>query len=476
MKKAILGTTALVAASVLVAGNVSASEKIKLGVGGYMQSTYYYADYDDDQVLGVDRTADRFTQEGEVHFKGSTTLDNGIEFGVQVQLEAVEYTSDQVDETFIYVQGSFGRVVVGSENTAAYLMHYAAPSPVPMWGADSPNIAPIGKTNTTAATQFGDSDKITYFTPRFEGFQLGASYIPDGDSETGQHSVYDPTLGEDGLNRGFSVGANFVRKFGGVNVAFSAGYEKGSTSGSVAPIKSVAYAAAKAATARIQAVEASGDWVAATDDYREELGDNTLPDNTYVAAVAARGDIGDQAYGEFDEYNGRGYTAPVAASGYQSAQGTAASGTTAPVEFQEATEATAQILKVDAVSGYGFDKEDQTAYTFGTQIGYAGFKLGGGFAQLNDIDGIEDNDRKTWSVGLNYGQGPWSVGIDYSQSEDELNGADLGTLKNWTVGGKYALGPGVTAFGGVSLYENDLERGGVQGDSTVVFVGTALSF
>jgi hypothetical protein len=73
MRKTILGTTALVAVSMMGAGYASASEKIKLGVGGYMQSTYYYLDTDDNTMKNVgtaaedfNRTPDRFTHEGEI--------------------------------------------------------------------------------------------------------------------------------------------------------------------------------------------------------------------------------------------------------------------------------------------------------------------------------------------------------------------------------------------------------------------------
>ena len=473
MKKAILGTTALVAASVLVAGSVSASEKIKLGVGGYMQSTYYYADYDDNKVDGVERIDDRVTQEGEIHFKGETTLDNGVKFGVQVQLEAYEAT-DQVDETYIYVEGSFGRALIGSENSAAYLMHYDAPSPVPMYSGDSPNIYPIGTTATTRATMFSDADKITYFTPRFVGLQLGASYVPDGSSETGQHSAYAPTQVKSGINQGYSIAANYVDKVGAFSVAVSAGYESGATSGSIDPITAVAYAAATQGQAAVEHADASADYVAASADYVAEAG-NILDIGTDY--VAASGNSSDAAYGDFNPYNGRGYTAEV---GYQAEEGVAQVGT-AEVLASDYTIGTDEVLMVDSVAGSGYDMEDQTAFTLGTQIGYAGFKLGGGYSQVSNIGGIEDYDRETWSAGLTYGQGPWSVGVQYSEREDELNSLDLGTLETWTIGGKYALGPGITAFGGVQFYDNDLSDTdgdgiGLQEESTVVFVGTSLSF
>lgn len=367
MKKAILGTTALVAVGALAAAPASAAEKIKLGLGGYMQSTYYYADYDNDGVNPtgasnhLSRIDDRVTQEGEIFFTGSTTLDNGLKFGVNVQLESYA-TADQIDETYIFIEGAFGRVLLGSEDSASYLMHYDAPSPVPMYGADSPNIYPIGVTNSTRNAMFVDTDKITYFTPRFAGFQLGASYVPDGNSETGQHSAYAPTLIEGGLDRGYSVAVNYVNKFGGVDVAISAGYQ-----------------------------------------------------NANVGSTQ---------------------TAP---------------------------------------SGPVTSFEDQSEYSFGTQIGFAGFTIGGGYRKQEDIGGTADNDAKTWSAGLKYGMGPWAVGVQYSKRTNEPPAGAETELENWVIGGQYTLGPGITAFGGVELYDNTTGAG-IQGDSNIYFIGTSLSF
>ena len=84
-------------------------------------------------------------------------------------------------------------------------------------------------------------------------------------------------------------------------------------------------------------------------------------------------------------------------------------------------------------------------------------------------------NSQTWSAGLNYGQGPWSLGAQYSMADTELAGADLGSLGIWTIGGKYDLGPGVTAFGGVQLHD-DTNEDGDSNKSQVFFVGTSLSF
>ena len=81
MKKSLLATTALAAlGAVAVAGPAVAAEKIKVSVGGYMEQWFGFAD----NKNNVAPNTDGFDQQsdGEIHFKGSTTLDNGIKVGI----------------------------------------------------------------------------------------------------------------------------------------------------------------------------------------------------------------------------------------------------------------------------------------------------------------------------------------------------------------------------------------------------------
>ncbi len=221
MKKLILGTSAIVAASTLAASPTLAAEKIKLGLSGYLQTSFVVADYDTGDQLPTN-----IRNEGEVHFTGETTLDNGLTFGVNIQLEA-RTTGDQVDETYMYVSGAFGRINVGSENSAAYLMHYASPNPVIAWNLNDPNAEAGGFTTpATAPTEVSDKDKITYFTPRFSGFQFGASYTPDADWETGTgFSPSDAIKDEGAADEAYSIGANYTGNLGSVELNASLGYD-----------------------------------------------------------------------------------------------------------------------------------------------------------------------------------------------------------------------------------------------------------
>lgn len=236
MKKVLYGTTALVSAGVLAAAPANAAEKISLGLGGYYNSFFAFG-----EVNGANNTDylnSTVFSEGEVHFKGKTNLDNGLEVGFQAQLEinngSTATGNDLIDESFVYVEGGFGRFLIGSENSAAYLMQTSAPSvgaPINSgWVTVFIPAAPgstVSFRDPTLSTfgDFGNDDnKLTYFTPRISGFQLGVSYAPDVQGRGGENNG----LAVDGASNegedGIAVGANYAGKFSGASLTVSAGY------------------------------------------------------------------------------------------------------------------------------------------------------------------------------------------------------------------------------------------------------------
>ncbi len=234
MKKALLSTTALIAASAI--GAVAASpasaeeEKISLRLGGYMEQWIGYASQDD--VLGTDTSGPQQLSDTEIHFLGKTTLDNGISFGVNVQLEG-NTSGDQIDESYLTIGGDFGLVYIGDENSAQYKMQYSAPdvgigansgdqtawaSYAGVGGTAGTFRGPFGSTYVEAA-RANDVFRLSYFSPRFSGFQFGASYAPTAQEDGGGSIDRDAVLHD-----GISLGANFVESFNGVDVAVAAGY------------------------------------------------------------------------------------------------------------------------------------------------------------------------------------------------------------------------------------------------------------
>ena len=236
MKKILLGSTAIVAAGMIAAvPSADAASKMKLGVGGYMEQWFGFTSGDDG--VGQDYSGFSTVSDGEIHFKGKTKLDNGISVGVNVQLEA-QQGGDQIDEQYMTVSGGFGQIIIGDENSAMYKMHYAPSDygigmnsgdntawnkPVSDAEGDSINMgshyrSPFGATYIEPDA-VNDSAKISYFTPRVSGFQLGLSYAPDANQDS------NGLPNRDAANTDYiMVGANFKQKMGGMSVGISGGY------------------------------------------------------------------------------------------------------------------------------------------------------------------------------------------------------------------------------------------------------------
>jgi hypothetical protein len=186
MKKVLLGTTALLGAG-LVASPAFAADGIKLGVGGYFK-TAYMVNFDDNSEgePGDDHSVDGVFSDAEVHFKGSTVLDNGLEVGARVELEG-ENANDQIDEAWIYFSGGFGEIRMGSDDEALANACIVPPGGTGNFSAFSPNQwgANTFTSNTicTGVDDKGDAQKLIYISPVFAGFQLTASYTPNGGAE-----------------------------------------------------------------------------------------------------------------------------------------------------------------------------------------------------------------------------------------------------------------------------------------------------
>ncbi len=254
MKKILLGTTALVATG-LTAGAANAAA-LKVDVNGYYTGVAGMVDTggsfrvttaptatpssvsvtSSGTVFGTSPDDVVVKQEGEISFNGSVTLDNGMTAGVEVNLEATNGAGGTIDESYAYLEGSFGRIQIGAEGSAPFLMHFSAPYFVGSHGVDSPNFSydPASASRTTTyITLSGDNNKVTYFTPRFSGIQLGISYTPDnlgnldtGGQAGGTSNAFGNTLGASSGNLEdiIEVGANYTGTFKEVGVGASIGY------------------------------------------------------------------------------------------------------------------------------------------------------------------------------------------------------------------------------------------------------------
>ena len=270
MKKVLLGSTALIAAGVLALPAMAQSaapgkqpQPLRLGIGGYFQAYGVYVSQPDGVgEYGENRREFDIKREAEIFFTGSVKLDNGLTVGAEVQLEA-EVCSDQIDESYLYFSGGWGKLILGSENSAGYLLSVGPPSVDGNFDGLDPNyriINGLGSGALNRATEAwlvnisGDSEKFTYISPRFAGFQVGVSYTPDNSEEatagqvrakggsfagmpTNKQSDSSAARWEDVI----AVGVNYTNKFGPVSLALSGSYERGSLSGCVISAACTAY-------------------------------------------------------------------------------------------------------------------------------------------------------------------------------------------------------------------------------------------
>jgi predicted porin len=185
MKRFLLGSTALVGAAT-IASTAQASDGVKLDVGGFFQTVYQGVfDNKSGNHFGDHRNADHFTHNAEVWFKGETTLDNGLTVGARIELEA-ENANDQIDKSFVYWSGGFGKVQIGSQDGPIGGYCLLPPGATANFSAFSPNVwgsnDPVGS-NAACIDVLGNSQSILYTTPTFGGFQLRLGYTPSNNAE-----------------------------------------------------------------------------------------------------------------------------------------------------------------------------------------------------------------------------------------------------------------------------------------------------
>lgn len=186
MKKVLLGTTAMVGASVLMAGTALASDPPKLTMSGYMKFEAWFADQDaTGGTAGAANRAYHFeVDDAEIHFKAQATADNGLKYGVKVELDVD--ANSTIDEAVINLEGNWGILFLGDEDGAEDLMKVGGFSVLTAGGGWDGGPTAIlqnpASVNLRGPTFVGDSDdatKITYFSPSFSGFRLGVSLSPD---------------------------------------------------------------------------------------------------------------------------------------------------------------------------------------------------------------------------------------------------------------------------------------------------------
>lgn len=289
MKKLLIGT-AVVALGFGLSAPASAQVKLDLaghfkGYGAWLSQDTS----NDDPAAAGDQSEDErslsIIRETEVHFTGETTLDNGLTVGFHAEAD-VDGNGDNFvqEEAYAYFSGAWGRVNFGREDGAAYLLQVAAPSADSNYDGIRQYVQPINYgiiTRAGTATEItfddifdnglaaselvldvdgndavsandirvgtgianlanatapaldydnaisGTSDKFTYLTPVFNGFQAAFSYTPEIAGSRGTNGNRDDdTVAEYGDV--WEIAARYEGQFGELGLAVGAGYSHAS--------------------------------------------------------------------------------------------------------------------------------------------------------------------------------------------------------------------------------------------------------
>ncbi len=247
MKQLLLGTTALFGAA-FIAGSAMA-EAPRVSVGGFIDFQAGMVDED----LDTNRSDYEFRNDTEIHFSIDGKSDNGLGYGAVIELEA-DVTGDpdgeglNSDRTFIYLEGGWGRFELGANQGVTRTMsvdaatfaratggvdgdfyHFINPATFAPGFIVRPDLLlDHGSPTTGQSGLTEDQNKVVYYSPRFNGFQFGAHFIPD----TGD--VGNPGLGFSGSNNAgqaenvFGAGLNYSGQFDNVGIVVSAVGETGS--------------------------------------------------------------------------------------------------------------------------------------------------------------------------------------------------------------------------------------------------------
>lgn len=279
MKKILLTTTAL---GVFAAGSAVAAGPT-VTIGGHADFQVGVSDQDaayEPAGSIYDRSTHTRT-DTEVHVKVDGKTDNGLGYGAHIELEAdpngddntsqgsSDY-SENAERVFIYVESGYGRVEAGANSSASETLKVDAGSFARATGGingdyyhyidldgtagqgggltdtyivlpELPTAAFPGVSNggnESSRNILATANKVTYYTPRVQGFQAGVSYTPDLNergtavgfsTETGTTTAFASGKAVPDFENVWNLGLNYQGEFNGVGLEASATGEFGDT-------------------------------------------------------------------------------------------------------------------------------------------------------------------------------------------------------------------------------------------------------
>lgn len=231
-KSILLGTTALAGALAAAvpasAGPTTAGDTYTITLSG--EFGFNILAIDQDVSTGRGRGYFFENDDVELYLHAAATADNGMRYGVRLELNANTDDTTAADEVWAYVShDDWGHLELGENDDAADRMFVNAEAVMTGklgWDGVMFDMVNTGSGNgitDSYASTTDDATKITYFTPRISGFQLGVSHTPD----TGHNGRNRDTDNDGDAEKVWGFGANWEGSFGDVGVLVAATYETG---------------------------------------------------------------------------------------------------------------------------------------------------------------------------------------------------------------------------------------------------------
>ncbi|MBN8544069.1 MAG: porin [Alphaproteobacteria bacterium] len=255
MKKILLGTTGLIGAALLSAAAHAETPKVTLGGFADFQAGQTSDDRDDNN------RGHGFRNDNEISVRVDGKTDGGLGYGAVIDLETDitdnnNNSGGNATRTFTYLEGNWGRFEMGGNRGATAAMGITAGDvAVATGGIDgdwtnftnvdgtiavpgatlaasggfitkAKGFADHGVTTALGDENFYNSTKVSYYSPKFSGFQVGASYTPDMEDRGQTVARVDNAAGQFGEI--FEIALGFDHQFeNGLKLGAAGTYENG---------------------------------------------------------------------------------------------------------------------------------------------------------------------------------------------------------------------------------------------------------
>jgi hypothetical protein len=232
MKKVLLGSSALVAASMLASVPVAAAEAPTLSFSGLTRVEV--SGVDQDLTAGLGSGYQFETDSHSFGWRAGGTADNGMTYSANIATSTSAAGDLTIGEAKLTFVNSWGTVIVGDDDGADDAMMYGGFSLLTAGfghdGGFSSNVQRGGLAGNQAAASLegdtGDATKASYYTPRMNGLQIGASFTPDAGANFST-GIADDNDGDNYNHLG--LGVNYIGTVGDVGIKLAATTAQAST-------------------------------------------------------------------------------------------------------------------------------------------------------------------------------------------------------------------------------------------------------